>query len=245
MNRRRVLGFFNTVLVFCIFNNTIEANAQTYYYALSKKIENGHEYTNTAGGQFITIKESQCFDSDYTGESVGNGILRRDKNNKHFKDYIGDSYFGAVIYRFKNDLTLLNVIVNNQLIYVYYKATPPKGVYTCSLIKKSGTINTGTNSNHSTQGASQWQGPPAINSGNSGNTGSGVNSSSGTGRHVETETECRLCHGTGKCQRCNGNGRYYASGIGTGWHDCTACNRTGDCSQCGGKGKTKTYRYDW
>lgn len=237
---RIVSSLFTALICFSGF-----AQVNVNYYKLTRTRVNGIDSRSVSGGQFIAFVSDLCFESTCDGVGVGHGKLEKNKNysDSQYIVYQGSSYWGnSTTFKFTIDKKKLNVVTDKGDIYVYEQAPAPVGVKTCSLIRK----NEGSRLYDNSSSMGQWQGPPVGNSGSNGNTGSGVNSSSsGTGRHVETETECRLCHGTGKCQRCNGNGRYYASGIGSGWHDCTACNRTGHCSQCGGKGKTKTYRYDW
>ncbi len=46
---------------------------------------------------------------------------------------------------------------------------------------------------------------------------------------------CFTCRGTGFCERCNGNGRFYR-----GMHalvDCFLCAGSGNCSECDGTGR--------
>ncbi len=63
------------------------------------------------------------------------------------------------------------------------------------------------------------------------NNNSSFSSSSGA-------RDCGLCHGTGKCNTCNGRGYYDVIGIGSGRHACPNCsNHNGRCSLCNGTGK--------
>jgi len=48
-------------------------------------------------------------------------------------------------------------------------------------------------------------------------------------------SECKGCHGTGKCTKCNGHGGDYRI---TGKYTCTKCGGSGNCTVCKGKGKT-------
>ena len=134
MNKKVIFCFF-----VCIFlcKNIL---AETYYYQLTKKIENGKEFVNTAGGQFITFVGEECFDSDKYGVSVGNGKLKFSPSlSSSTPAYVGNSYFGNVIYRFNKDKSILNIHVNNRLIYVYKRTVVPTGIMTSSLIKKKNT----------------------------------------------------------------------------------------------------------
>lgn len=65
-------------------------------------------------------------------------------------------------------------------------------------------------------------------------------SSSSTGRRCKklSANDMAHCEGSGVCQRCNGNKRYYTTAFGTGrWVDsCTTCGGTGKCPSCHGTG---------
>ena len=74
---------------------------------------------------------------------------------------------------------------------------------------------------------------------------SGGNKSGTSGNPVQphqiTES-CPICHGSGKCNTCNGRGWIYA--IGSSDHlDCPNCKPDGHCSHCGGSGKVTKTRY--
>ena len=47
---------------------------------------------------------------------------------------------------------------------------------------------------------------------------------------------CFTCRGTGFCERCNGNGRYFYRG-GHALVDCLLCAGSGSCSECDGTGR--------
>lgn len=52
--------------------------------------------------------------------------------------------------------------------------------------------------------------------------------------------DCYICHGSGRCTTCNGNG-YVSNGLSTGSRECPNCflenmRRTGKCSTCQGRG---------
>lgn len=88
----------------------------------------------------------------------------------------------------------------------------------------------------------------AIRSMNSGSSSSsyGGSSSSGVSTLSSSSHLCRKtnvsdmahCNGTGVCQRCNGNKRYYDTSLGSGrWVDpCSVCGGTGKCPSCNGRG---------
>ena len=59
--------------------------------------------------------------------------------------------------------------------------------------------------------------------------------------HNHHSKDCHICHGSGVCQTCGGDG-YQSSGFGLGDIPCANCmrvngNRTGKCSVCRGTGK--------
>ncbi len=231
MNKLRDLSI---ILVLCC-SNVIYAQT-TYYYKLTKKIQDGVEYTNTAGGQFVSFVNNICYDSDKYGISVGNGQLTLDDEYSNTsKTYIGNSYFGNVVYRFKTDLSVLNVIVNKNLIYVYKKITPDEDIYTSTLIKK-----------RKSNGSSSTYSPPAVTYpayNNSNNTHSGQNSGIGNQRQkTKVRKNCAYCSGKGEriqhesvatfgldgprvyCSKCN---QYWSYGTVHAHHKCSYCNGTG------------------
>ncbi len=126
----------NKVIIFLLLLFPLTSAGETYYYKLTKKIDGENQYTNTAGGQFITFENKKCYDSDMYGISVGNGFLYyKEHLSSKSPAFEGNSYFGNVIYRFSQDYMVLNIHVNNQIIYVYKRSSIPAGVTTCSLIK--------------------------------------------------------------------------------------------------------------
>lgn len=54
------------------------------------------------------------------------------------------------------------------------------------------------------------------------------------------DTDCSLCHHSGKCPTCNGNGWYF-SAFSSDRLDCPNCNH-GECSRCGGTGTIQVFR---
>ena len=48
-------------------------------------------------------------------------------------------------------------------------------------------------------------------------------------------TVCTACRGTGMCNECDGNGRYFVRGLGM--FDCTVCSGDGACTTCAGTGR--------
>lgn len=66
-------------------------------------------------------------------------------------------------------------------------------------------------------------------------TGGGTGSSSKTTTKTYQKT-CRLCHGSGKCNTCNGKHRYL-NPLTNKYVTCPNCRTDGRCSACGGTGK--------
>lgn len=232
MNKLRDLFI---ILVLCC-SNVIYAQT-TYYYKLTKKIQDGVEYTNTAGGQFVSFVNNICYDSDKYGISVGNGQLTLDDEySNNSKTYIGNSYFGNVVYRFKIDMSVLNVIVNKNLIYVYKKIIPADNILTCSLIRKKDTNNgiSISYAQYPTEGASYNNSHNSTNSTN--------NSQNTVKQKTKVRKKCAYCSGKGEriqheyvstfgldgprvhCNICNQSWSY---GTVHAHHRCNHCNGTG------------------
>lgn len=213
---------------------------ETSYYKLTKKIQNGTEYTNTAGGQFITFSGDKCYDSDKYGVSVGNGQLTYDKQYSaaNTRTYVGQSYFGNVLYRFKTDMSVLNIIVNNSLIYVYKKQTAPSSETTCSLIRKKRNESSNVGYTATYSGTSGYGG--SFNTTTTNNT-SRQNKTT-TNRRQPTKHTCSLCHGNKRIVkdtypslfgtkdykvRCNECGRYFLRSTGHTHITCPQCHGKG------------------
>ncbi len=75
----------------------------------------------------------------------------------------------------------------------------------------------------------------------SGNPVSGVSGSSGsTGSNIPefARPDCSICHGTGDCQVCGGDGYLWSSASDKEDRNCYAChNADGKCTYCNGTGK--------
>lgn len=219
-------------LVFLLCGGVQSIMAETYYFKLTKKIDHGNSYTNTAGGQFITIKNNECYDSDKFGYSVGNGRLKYSASlSKSSPTYSGKSYFGQVIYRFNNDYSILNIHVNDDLIYVYKRTSPPEGVTTCSLIKKH-SAPTYQYNNYYDPGVYVQDYSPGYEQNNY-NSPSNNNNNNNYYYHKSHKKSCTACGTTGKCPTCYGT--KIARSFGNEYR-CNACNANGDCSVCKGKG---------
>ncbi len=67
--------------------------------------------------------------------------------------------------------------------------------------------------------------------------GSGNSNSNSRGNTVKSYTQdCHLCHGSGKCNTCNGTHRYL-NHLTNKYITCPNCKPNGLCSACGGTGK--------
>lgn len=82
-----------------------------------------------------------------------------------------------------------------------------------------------------------------IHQNNSATYGGGYSTGSGTSNRTNTTTktyqkDCHLCHGSGKCNTCNGTHRYL-NPLTNKYVTCPNCRPDGRCSACGGTGKKK------
>lgn len=122
-------------------NHSIKSQT-TYYYGLTKKIIDGKVSMSISGGQFISFLNEICYESNKNSIGVGHGTLKLNKSysDSRFKFYMGNSYWGdAATFKFKSDLSVLNVVLENGDVYVYKRQTAPSSVTTCSLIRKRGS----------------------------------------------------------------------------------------------------------
>ena len=80
------------------------------------------------GGQFVAFVGDICYEADKKGIGVGHGTLKLNKSysNSQFKYYMGSSYWGeAATFKFKSDLSVLNVVLENGDVYVYKRQVAP------------------------------------------------------------------------------------------------------------------------
>lgn len=226
---------FLTYLLLITF--ALNVYAQTTYYFKLTNIHENKSSLKIQGGQFITFVGDICYESDNKGIGVGHGTLTYNPHysNNNIKKYMGKSYWGNdAVYTFNADKSVLNVITETGMILVYKRATPPNGVYTCSLIREKQPSQGSSNPN-----SAYIQDPIPVYGGNYGGAQSGGNTSSPSKqwRTVSYQESCPLCHGTGRCSTCDGK-RWY---MGFGYKlDCPNCT-DGTCSKCHGTGSvTKT-----
>lgn len=227
--------------LFCLCISS--ANAQTYYYKLTKEIKKGLTNTNVKGGQFITFEDEKCFESNKFGESVGNGVLKYNRYySSQYKTYTGTCYYGQnAFFRFNSDKSLLNIETNAGKIYVYRRTTPPAGITTCSLIRKSNYSNSGFIDGYSSPPNSTQQ--PVFGGEKHGGTSLGKNEDSDEKARKQTPTkhQCSLCNGTGKIIREYGTATFgtdsqvYCSICGRSYFRSTGHSHV-TCPTCHGKG---------
>lgn len=231
MNKTCVITFF---LLFAV-----NIYSQTYYYKLTKKIEAGNVYTNTAGGQFITFLGNTCYESDKDGISVGNGKLKFEKDfSNKLLIYLGSSYFGNnVKFKFTQDRNLLNVETVDGRIYVYKKQPAPSSVTTCSLIRKKGSSGSGSGYipiNPVTSYDGTYSG--------TGTTTTPIQNENTTNKRQQIKYTCSLCHGKRRIVkdtypalygtkdyqvRCNECGGYFLRSTGHTHITCPQCHGKG------------------
>ena len=227
------------LLALCLI---LSAYSQTYYYQLNKRLINNEMDTQVSGGQFISFIADICYESTRNGMNVGHGKLTKKSANTQFKEYKGDSYWGTATFKFKSDLSKLNVITSDGEVWVYTRTTAPASATTCSLIR--GRREGRSDSNN---GVGY---PPSqtVNVNVYENSSSGITCESGSQKQTGTwvtET-CTSCNGTGKSV-AKVSAPYYG-----GTRTKTYCATCGDydyphshktCGICNGKGYVKRYKH--
>lgn len=237
---KKVLPLISLVIVFHF--SVICQNVN--YFELQKFIVNGKLSTNVSGGQFIVFAGKTCFESDVYGAPVGHGSLRYNKahsdNSKSI--YEGSSYWGDnTEFVFNADKSKMVVVDKQGNKYVYRRSTPPAGVTTCSLIRK--VERNPNNDFNPTPAPTPTPYPPDPYNPTptpTPNPTPDPPTPNPVQPHQVTK-DCNLCHGSGKCNTCNGKHWYY--GIGGTKITCPNCTPNGACSSCGGSGKKTTTEY--
>lgn len=208
------------------------------YYKLTRSQIKGKSSSNVTGGQFFKFIDNLCYETDIKGVGVGNGVLKMNKNyqNQSFSVYTGTCYYGNnVILKVNKERTVINIETENGDVYIYKQTTPPKGVNTCSLIKRRNSglpINSYTNNG---------QGNNSYNQNIYNSQGSG-NSNSISRQKTKVRRNCAYCNGRGEriqhesvttfglngpkvhCNKCNQSWSY---GTVHAHHRCSHCNGTG------------------
>ena len=246
---------FNMLMVLCL---TLTAQT-TYYYKLTNKKVNGVRSENVSGGQFITINKDVCYESDKDGFSVKHGQMDYIEMKDGFKLYVGGSYYGThTTLLFKSDFSSFRINTDDGDVYEYTRATPPAGVTTCSLIRKTVTktdpipqpnpqtiypqttypqTTYQTTYPQTTTTYPQQQNPQPQPSSNVCSIclgrkvcTAGPNSTAYSSQYCEGDRKCHECRATGVK---NGHTCTYCNGSKI----CGSCNGTGQCSYCHGTGK--------
>ena len=235
----------NLIFLLFILNVCAVKGQNVSYYALTKTSRNGAISTNVSGGQFITFMGDICYESNKKGIGVGHGTLKLNTSysNSNYKVYMGCSYWGQnAIFKFKSDLSTLNVVLENGDVYVYRKQTAPPSVTTCSLIRgKSSSSGSGSYTSSSSP-TYQNNNPTYTPSGGNNNSGnSGGNSNTNRNNNNRQRRECSLCHGKRRIVRnssvptygndsrvrCNECGGYFMRSTGHSHVTCTLCHGRG------------------
>lgn len=229
------------MIIFTIGSYGAIAQKKCYYYALTKEIHNGKLSISTSGGQFVTFISDICYESNNKGIGVGHGTLKLNKNysNSSFKIYMGSSYWGDdAVFKFKQDLSVLNVVLENGDVYVYKKQPAPPSVTTCSLIRKKGSSDYGSSYipiNPVTSYDGTYSG--------TGTTTTPVRNQNGTKRKQQpAKHTCPLCHGAKRIVRdtytplygtedyrvrCSECGEYFMRSTGHTHITCPQCHGRG------------------
>lgn len=204
------------------------------YYALTKTSLNDVVSSNVSGGQFITFMGDICYESNKKGIGVGHGTLKLNTSlsNSYYKVYIGNSYWGEnAVFKFKKDLSVLNVVLKNGDVYVYKRQTAPLSATTCSLIRGKS----------SQSGSVSYTSPSPSSSPTYQNNNSSYNKSKGKGKINNRHRECSLCHGKKRINRdspvpvygndsrvrCNECGGFFMRSTGHSHVTCTLCHGRG------------------
>lgn len=221
--------------------------SQTYYYQLNKIASDNVMNVNVTGGQFITFMADICYESTAKGLNVGHGKLTRRSSNNQFKEYRGDSYWGTATFKFKSDLSKLNVITDNGDIWVYTRTTAPESAKTCSLIRKGGNNDNSNDSN--------------IHNSHQHTINNNITINNNYEHKSSIEHDHKKEHSSGtwitkQCTACNGAGKSiakeyppYYGGTRTKDYYCNICNGYDyphshkTCGICNGKGHVKEYKY--
>lgn len=205
-------------------------SAQTYYYKQTDVVIDGRKTAGDGSGQFITINNKGCYDSDRSGFSVDNGFLRYQNKDGNILIYYGGCFWGDAYYYFTADYSRLNVKPDGgNKVYVYSRTTAPSSVLTSSLIKKKSTVNTG--------GFATAPVYPVMDGGGTATGMSGTSGTSSTSSRL-VDVKCTYCDGSG----VNPNPTYspnYTGKPNTTY--CATCRRTIDahyhdkCPSCNGR----------
>lgn len=232
------------VLLMFIGILTLPIKSQTTsYYALAKKKHNGVVSSKVTGGQFITFLSDICYESNRKGIGVGHGTLKFNKgySNSSYKLYMGNSYWGnSATFKFKSDLSVLNVVLENGDIYVYKRQIAPASAITCSLIRKKGN-SSGNGGSYSPSYPNNGYGG-GYNTNNGGSSSSSQRQNTVPSRTQPTKHTCSLCNGQRRIVKDTYPSLYGQSDYQVKCNECGGyfMRSTGHthitCPQCHGKG---------
>ena len=231
------------LLILFLFSGLSIYAQRTDYYVLTKKIHNKTVSTKVSGGQFISFLSDICYESNKKGIGVGHGILKLNKSysNSAHKFYVGSSYWGTdATFKFKYDLSVLNVILENGDTYVYKRQPAPASVTTCSLIRKK--ENTGGNSGSFLPSYPNNGYGGGYNTNNSGSSSPSQRQNTTPSRTQPTKHVCSLCNGQIRIVKDTYPSLYGQSDYQIKCNECGGyfMRSTGHthitCPQCHGKG---------
>lgn len=234
--------FFNLIIFLSLF---FELHAQsTSYYKQTKVMHKGVVSYTVSGGQFISFLHDICYESDKKGIGVGHGTLKLNNNygNGNYKFYMGSSYWGAnAIFKFKSDLSVLNVVLENGDIYVYKRQAAPASATTCSLIRKRGN-SSGSSGTYSPSFPNNGYGGSYIPNNGSSSSSSSRRPNTTPSRNQPTKHICSLCNGQRRIVKdtypslygqsdyqvkCNECGGYFMRSTGHTHITCPQCHGRG------------------
>lgn len=231
------------IVLTIIFSMVISiANAQTYYYALTKVVyPNGKTVShNGQKGQFVRRTSEygakMCFDCTSNGRNHLNGNLYFVTIKNDNEIYKGKSYFGEnSTYQFNDSKGLMNAVDAKGYIYVFKRTNAPKG-RTRSSFLIAGAAQDGWDPLDFYGGV-----PPSYddNTGNSNSTSGGNSNNNQTG--ISGSRTCGYCKGGKRVRahvgvstfgvnnskkKCHTCGEWYDPSCDH-WHDCPSCKGAG------------------
>lgn len=229
------------LIIICLLFCTKSFSQNTYYYKLVKKLQNSKVLLNIDGGQFVAFVGDIYYEADKKGIGVGHGTLKLNKSysNSQFKYYMGSSYWGeAATFKFKSDLSVLNVVLENGDVYVYKRQVAPASATTCSLIRKKGNSSGNSGSYPPSYHNNSYGG--GYNTGGSSSSSQRQNTTHS--RTQPTKHTCSLCNGQRRIVKDTYPPLYGQSNYQVKCNECGGyfMRSTGHthitCPQCHGKG---------
>lgn len=217
------------VILMCFYIGCNAAFAQkTYLYKRVMVVKNGIKSAKNDDAHFITINSKGCYESDRDGYTKNTGFANFTKNEKNLHCYYGNCYYGNAHYYFSSNYDRINIVLNDNLVYVYQREM--SGRTTASMRKtRKKTDNPG-----------RIDGTIVVIPDNPTPT---IIDEPERPKRQSLYSKCNYCNGTGVCQRCHGKcgewtyiGSYTGSDAKT-WINCSSCNGNGRCSICRGSGR--------